>query len=242
MVRINTAEPRRAVLHQQLWLVLRDIGAGVHRISKQHEIIAKLDAEGHDTTEALRELAIFERVHALNIASHRQIMRKLEAADQFSPLRQRRSRMIRSRRGRSTRRQRRFICGLSLSLSSIETVNLAGAPIDLLSIGDEDEEPSSAGSPGAGGARPQRKTARAAQAPAVSPPGLPLQTRRNLGTFSSESTTPLVERGRATRKRLVPDLARSGSYCMRSPQATRLRSATWSRPSTPPARPALGLA
>ena len=94
VARINTEEPRRVVLHQQLWLVLRDLGAGVQRISKQHEIIAKLDAEGHDTTEALRELAIFERAHALNIASHRQIMRKLGAADQLSPLRQRRSRMI----------------------------------------------------------------------------------------------------------------------------------------------------
>jgi hypothetical protein len=79
----------------------------------------------------------------------------------------------------------------------------------------------------------RRKTARAAQAPAVSPPGLPLQTRPNLGTFSSESTTLLVGHGRATRKRLVPDLARSGSYCMRSPQATRLYSATWSRLSSP---------
>ena len=94
MARMSTEEPRRVVLHQQLWLVLRDLGAGVQRISKQHEIIAKLDAEGHDTTEALRELAIFERAHALNIASHRQIMRKLGAADQLSPLRQRRSRMI----------------------------------------------------------------------------------------------------------------------------------------------------
>jgi hypothetical protein len=84
MARINTAEPRRAVLHQQLWLVLRDIGAGAHRIAIQHETIAKLDAEGHDTMDALRELATFKQVHAINIASHRQIMRELGEAGQVS--------------------------------------------------------------------------------------------------------------------------------------------------------------
>jgi len=86
VARINTEEPRRVVLHQQLWLVLRDLGAGVQRISKQQEIIAKLDAGGRDTTEAVRKLANFERVHALRIASHRQIIRELRSADQVSPL------------------------------------------------------------------------------------------------------------------------------------------------------------
>ena len=86
MARISTEEPRRVVLHQRLWLVLRDLGAGVQRISKQQEIIAKLDAGGRDTTEAVRKLANFERVHALRIASHRQIIRELRSADQVSPL------------------------------------------------------------------------------------------------------------------------------------------------------------
>jgi hypothetical protein len=78
MVRINTAESR-VVLHQQLWLILRDIAAGVGRIAKQHGVIAKLDAGGRDTSEALNKLASFKREHAVNIGSHRQIKRKLGA-------------------------------------------------------------------------------------------------------------------------------------------------------------------
>ena len=92
MDRINLAEPRRVVLHRQLALVLRDLGAGVQRIAKQYEIIAKLDAGAHDTTDALTELRAFKRVHAINIATHRLIMRRLGAAVQVSHLHQRRPR------------------------------------------------------------------------------------------------------------------------------------------------------
>ena len=97
MVRIKTAEPRGAVLHQRLWLVLRDIGAGVQKIAKQQEIIEKLGARGHDTSEARRELANFERVLELNIASHGKIMRELTALGRVSRLRQYRARRIRLR-------------------------------------------------------------------------------------------------------------------------------------------------
>ena len=86
MARNDTAEPRRVVLQRQLALVLRDIAASAGRIAKQQEIIAKLDAGGRDTTEAVRKLANFERVHALRIASHRRIIRELRSADQVSPL------------------------------------------------------------------------------------------------------------------------------------------------------------
>jgi len=95
MVRINTAKSRRVVLHRQLALVLRDLGAGVQRIAKQYEMIAKLDAGGHDTTDALTELRAFKRVHAINIATYRLIMRQLGAADQVYHLHQRRPRRIR---------------------------------------------------------------------------------------------------------------------------------------------------
>ena len=79
MVRIDAGEPRRVALQQKLSLVLRDIEAGARKIAKQREIIAKLDARGYDTTEAIRKLANFEREHALTVASHRQIMRELMA-------------------------------------------------------------------------------------------------------------------------------------------------------------------
>ena len=89
MVRINTAESR-VVLHQQLWLILRDIAAGVGRIAKQHGVIAKLDEGGHYSSEAVRKLADFEKEHALNIATHHQIIRDLTALDQVSRPRQHR--------------------------------------------------------------------------------------------------------------------------------------------------------
>jgi hypothetical protein len=79
MDRINPAEPRRIVLQRQLALVLRNIETGVQRIAMQHGIIAKLGASGRDTSEAVRELANFERLHELNIATHRNIMRELTA-------------------------------------------------------------------------------------------------------------------------------------------------------------------
>ena len=84
MVRIDAGEPRSVALQQKLSLVLRDIEAGARKIAKQREIIAKLDARGYDTTEAIRKLANFEREHALTVASHRQIMRELTALGQVS--------------------------------------------------------------------------------------------------------------------------------------------------------------
>jgi hypothetical protein len=95
MVRIDAGEPRRVALQQKLSLVLRDIEAGARKIAKQREIIAKLDARGYDTTEAIRKLANFEREHALTVASHRQIMRELTALGQVS--RQDRIRRVRPR-------------------------------------------------------------------------------------------------------------------------------------------------
>ena len=88
MDRINSAEPRRIVLQRQLALVLRNIEAVVQLIVIQHEVIAKLDAGGHDTTDALTELQAFKRLDAINIATHRLIMRQLGAADQVSHLHQ----------------------------------------------------------------------------------------------------------------------------------------------------------
>ena len=90
MARKDAAEPRRAVLQWQLALVLRDIAAGAGTIAKQREIIAKLDEGGHYSSEAVRKLADFEKEHALNIATHHQIIRDLTALDQVSRPRQHR--------------------------------------------------------------------------------------------------------------------------------------------------------
>jgi len=42
-------------------------------------MIANLDAAGDDASGAVRELAIFEGTHAINIARHRQITKELGA-------------------------------------------------------------------------------------------------------------------------------------------------------------------
>jgi cell division protein FtsX len=78
MVCFHSGEPRAVLLHV-LAFVLRNIEADARKIAKQRAIVAKLDAGGHDISEALGKLAHFERVHALNIASHRRIMRELTA-------------------------------------------------------------------------------------------------------------------------------------------------------------------
>jgi hypothetical protein len=88
MARNDTAEHRRVVLQRQLALVLRDIAAGAGRIAKQQEIIAKLDESGHYSSEAVWKLANFEKEHALNIATHYQIIRDLTALDRVSRPRQ----------------------------------------------------------------------------------------------------------------------------------------------------------
>ena len=84
MARIYSAEPR-AVLRQQLSLVLREIEVDARKIAKQREIIAKLDETGHDISEALGELANFEGEHAINIARYRRIMRELTARKDTLP-------------------------------------------------------------------------------------------------------------------------------------------------------------
>ena len=91
MARNDTAEPRRVVLQRQLALVLRDIAASAGRIAKQQEIIAKLDESGHYSSEAISRLATFVKEHALNIATHHQIMRSLAALDQVSRPREHRT-------------------------------------------------------------------------------------------------------------------------------------------------------
>ena len=90
MARNDTAEPRRVVLQRQLALVLRDIAASAGRIAKQQEIIAKLDVSGHYSSEAVGRLATFAKEHALNIATHHQIMRDLTVLDRASHPRQHR--------------------------------------------------------------------------------------------------------------------------------------------------------
>ena len=75
--RIKLAESRRVTLQQKLSLALRDIKAGARNIANQREIIAKLDARGHDTSKAVSKLAIIERMQAVKIVRHYKIAKEL---------------------------------------------------------------------------------------------------------------------------------------------------------------------
>ena len=90
MAHKDAAEPRRVVLQQQLALVLRNIEAGARKIAEQRDIIVQLAQAGHETSEAFNKLGNFEKEHALNIATHHQIIRDLTALDQVSRPRQHR--------------------------------------------------------------------------------------------------------------------------------------------------------
>ena len=90
MAHKDAAEPRRVVLQLQLALVLRNVEAGARKIAEQREIVVQLAQAGHDTSEDFNKLANFEKEHALNIATHHQIIRDLTALDQVSRPRQHR--------------------------------------------------------------------------------------------------------------------------------------------------------
>jgi hypothetical protein len=90
MTRKDTAEPRHVVLQQQLALVLRNIETSARKIAEQREIVVQLAQAGHDTSKDFNELANFEKEHALNIATHRQITKELTELGQVSPARKHR--------------------------------------------------------------------------------------------------------------------------------------------------------
>ena len=57
------------------------IAKGHERIAQQHEFIAELDREGHDTAPAKDMLASFERTQAMHIANRDRIAGKLATLD-----------------------------------------------------------------------------------------------------------------------------------------------------------------
>jgi hypothetical protein len=59
----------RATLENDLSRAEAHVANGQKRIAKQHEIIAELDREGHDTAPAKDMLASFERTQAMHVAN-----------------------------------------------------------------------------------------------------------------------------------------------------------------------------
>jgi hypothetical protein len=71
----------RATLENSLSRAEAHVAAGQKRIAKQHEIIAELGREGHDTAPAKDMLASFERTQAMHVANRDRIAVKLATLD-----------------------------------------------------------------------------------------------------------------------------------------------------------------
>ena len=68
----------RAILLEHLALAEEHIEIGSRNIARQEEIIAKLQAHGHDTLAARRMLKSFEATQALNLAQRERIRVELQ--------------------------------------------------------------------------------------------------------------------------------------------------------------------
>jgi len=71
----------RATLENDLSRALAHVANGQKRIVQQHEIIAELDREGHDTAPAKDMLASFERTQAMHVVNRDRIAGKLATLD-----------------------------------------------------------------------------------------------------------------------------------------------------------------
>ena len=67
----------RAMLQQNLALAERHIAEGEIRITRQREMIAELERDGHDTTAAQGLLAVFQHTMALYVADRERLQNEL---------------------------------------------------------------------------------------------------------------------------------------------------------------------
>ena len=68
----------RAMLLDHLKQAQRHIAEGKEHIAKQREIVAELERDGHDTTEARRLLGNFEDLYQLHLADFDRILNELD--------------------------------------------------------------------------------------------------------------------------------------------------------------------
>ena len=71
----------RATLENDLSRAEAHVANGQKRIAQQHEIIAELDREGHDSVPAKELLATFENTQAMHVANRDRIAGKLATLD-----------------------------------------------------------------------------------------------------------------------------------------------------------------
>jgi hypothetical protein len=72
----------RTTLEDDLSRAEAHVANGQKRIAQQHEIIAELDREGHDTVSARELLATFEKTQAMHVANRDRTAGKLATLDQ----------------------------------------------------------------------------------------------------------------------------------------------------------------
>ena len=71
-------ENRFGMTVERLRMVERHLAVGVELIARQVETIARLDGDGHDTTEARLTLQNFEMIHALFVECRARIYEKID--------------------------------------------------------------------------------------------------------------------------------------------------------------------
>jgi hypothetical protein len=74
-------EMDRETLEKSLTQVEAHVAKGHERIALQHEVIAELEREGHDTVPARELLATFEKTQAMHVANRDRIASTLAALD-----------------------------------------------------------------------------------------------------------------------------------------------------------------
>ena len=68
------------ILKQHLKQAEEHVAVGQKHIARQAEIIAELEADGHDVTDSRRLLQLFEEVQALHVAGRDRLRRLVEEA------------------------------------------------------------------------------------------------------------------------------------------------------------------
>ena len=67
----------RAILQQHLMLAERHVAEGTEHVTRQRELVARLERDGHDVFESKRLLILFEELLDLHIADRERIEREL---------------------------------------------------------------------------------------------------------------------------------------------------------------------
>ncbi len=65
------------MLEQHLAQAEEHIALGQHHIARQRKLVAKLERDGHDTTDARRLLANFEKTQEMHLADRDRILKEL---------------------------------------------------------------------------------------------------------------------------------------------------------------------